>query len=156
MQDSTSTVIQARWSSGSVWEGGGWEGFIAVWPPRDGAAWSLLVGCEQHCCWPRSCMSLDSVACIFCGQRLFYGQSHSDDGRVHATAPARALAQACPTRSCIHLVIQWVWLNCLLRRCSLVRGFLCIEVSGETFGTFRIVHFIMGVHCWGVSVKRVP
>jgi len=33
MQDSTS-----RWSSGSAW---GWEGCIAVWPPHDGAAWSL-------------------------------------------------------------------------------------------------------------------
>ena len=30
-----------------------------------------------------------------------------------------------------------------------IQGFL---MSGETIGTFRIVHYIMGVHCRGVSI----
>ena len=35
----------------------------------------------------------------------------------------------------------------------LVRGCLSIEVNGRTVGTFRIVHYIMGVRFSGVSVK---
>ena len=31
-----------------------------------------------------------------------------------------------------------------------------IEVNGRTVGTFRIVRYIMGVRCSGVSVKLVP
>ena len=41
--------------------------------------------------------------------------------------------------------------------CPLFRGCLSIEVngkSGRTVGTFRIVHYIMGVHFSGVSVRR--
>ena len=35
--------------------------------------------------------------------------------------------------------------------CPLFRG---IEVNGRTVRTFRIVRYIMGVSCWGVSIKR--
>ena len=38
--------------------------------------------------------------------------------------------------------------------CLLFRGCLSIEVNGRTVGTFRIVCYILGVHCLGVSVKR--
>ena len=44
-----------------------------------------------------------------CGLRLYYAQWHSVDGSyVHATAlcPARAVAQARPTISCINLEVQ--------------------------------------------------
>ena len=49
--------------------------------------------------------------CIFvllCYLRLCCAQSRSDDGHVHATTlrPARAVAQASPTMSCIHLVTR--------------------------------------------------
>ena len=30
---------------------------------------------------------------------------------------------------------------------SAIHGLLSIEVSGRTVGTFRIVHYIVGVHC---------
>jgi len=42
---------------------------------------------------------------LLCGLRLCCAQSRSDDGHVHATTlrPARAVAQAGPTMSCIHL-----------------------------------------------------
>ena len=46
--------------------------------------------------------------------------------------------------------------NCPLyraARCPLFRGCLSIEVNGRTVGTFRIVHYIMGVYFSGVSVK---
>ena len=39
--------------------------------------------------------------------------------------------------------------------CSIsYRGKESIEVDGRTVGTFRIVHYIVGVHFSGVSVKR--
>ena len=31
--------------------------------------------------------------------------------------------------------------------CPLFRGYLSIEVNGRTVGTFRIVHYIVGVCC---------
>ena len=31
--------------------------------------------------------------------------------------------------------------------CLLFRGYLSIEVNGRTVGTFRIVHYIVGVRC---------
>ena len=37
---------------------------------------------------------------------------------------------------------------------SVIQGCLSIEVNGKTVGTFRIVRYIVGVHYWGVSVKR--
>ena len=39
------------------------------------------------------------LLCYICGLRLYYAQSHSDDGHVISTAPrsASALTQACPT-----------------------------------------------------------
>ena len=37
---------------------------------------------------------------------------------------------------------------------SAIQGCLIIEVNGRTVGTFRIVHYIMGVRFSGVSVKR--
>ena len=37
--------------------------------------------------------------------------------------------------------------------CPLRRGCLSIEVNGRTIGTFRIVHYIMGVRFSGVSIK---
>ena len=48
--------------------------------------------------------AVDFVSYNYCG--LFYAQSHSDNGHVHATAPssAHALAQARPTMSYIPLV----------------------------------------------------
>ena len=44
---------------------------------------------------------------IFCGMRLSYAQSHSNDSRVHATVPCSvcALAQAHSTMSSIRLVL---------------------------------------------------
>ena len=38
--------------------------------------------------------------------------------------------------------------------CPLFRGCLSIKVNGKTVETFRIVWYIMGVHSWGVFVKR--
>ena len=123
-------------------EGGGWEGRIAVWPLDDGAAWSLLAGCKQHCCWPLWCtmllgswisiplaiiiMLVDSVAFIpvFLFHTLwpevvlcsitFWWQSCRV--YVHTPAPcsAHALAQARPTMWCIHLVIIASVFICLL------------------------------------------
>ena len=37
--------------------------------------------------------------------------------------------------------------------CPLFRGCLSIEVNERTVGTFRIVCYIVGVHCSGVSIK---
>ena len=37
---------------------------------------------------------------------------------------------------------------------SAIQGCLIIEVNGRTVGTFRIVRYVVGVCCWGVSVKR--
>ena len=34
---------------------------------------------------------------------------------------------------------------------SAIQGCLSIEVNGRTVGTFRIIRYIVGVHCWGVS-----
>ena len=53
---------------------------------------------------------------------------------------------------------NWDCENCLLygvAGCPLFRGCLSIEVTGKTVGTFRIVHYIMGVHFSGVSVSGV-
>ena len=53
---------------------------------------------------------------------------------------------------------KWDCENCLLygvAGCVLFRGCLSIEVTGKTFGTFRIVRYIMGVHFSGVSVSGV-
>ena len=47
--------------------------------------------------------------------------------------------------------------NCLLYEvagCSLFRGCLSDEVNGRGVGTFRIVCYIMGVRCSGVSIKQ--
>ena len=47
--------------------------------------------------------------------------------------------------------------NCLLygvAGCLLFRGCLSVEVNGRTVWTFGIVHYIVGVRCWGVSIKR--
>ena len=55
------------------------------------------------------------------------------------------------------LVYNWDRENCLLYGvvgCPLFRGCLSTEVNGRTVGAFRIVHYIVGVHCSGVSVKR--
>ena len=41
--------------------------------------------------------------------------------------------------------------------CSLFRGCLSqlsVEVNGRAVGTFRIVRYIVGVRCSGVSIKR--
>ena len=37
--------------------------------------------------------------------------------------------------------------------CLLFRGCLIIKVNGRTVGTFRIVRYIVGICCWGVSIK---
>ena len=37
--------------------------------------------------------------------------------------------------------------------CPLFRSCLSIEVNGRTVGTFRIVRYIVGVRCWGVSIN---
>ena len=37
--------------------------------------------------------------------------------------------------------------------CPLFRDCLSIKVDGRTVGTFGIVRYIVGVRCWGVSVK---
>ena len=55
------------------------------------------------------------------------------------------------------LAYNWDCKSCSLYRvagCPLFRGCLSIEVNGRTVGTFRIVHYIMGVRFSGVSVKR--
>ena len=55
------------------------------------------------------------------------------------------------------LAYNWDCKNCLLYRvagCPLFRGSLSIEVSGRAVGTFRIVCYIVGVHCSGMSVNR--
>ena len=47
--------------------------------------------------------------------------------------------------------------NCPLygvARCLLFRGYLIIEVNGRTVGTFRIVHYIVGVR--GCLLSGVP
>ena len=47
-------------------------------------------------------------------------------------------------------VYNWDRESCLFYRvagCPLLRGCLSIEVNGRTVGTFRIVHYIMGVRC---------
>ena len=52
---------------------------------------------------------------------------------------------------------DWDLESCPLYRvagCPLFRGCLSIEVNGRTVGTFRIARYIVGVRCWGVSVKR--
>ena len=38
--------------------------------------------------------------------------------------------------------------------CLLLKGCLSIEVNGRTVGTFRIVRYIVGVCCRGVSIKQ--
>ena len=38
--------------------------------------------------------------------------------------------------------------------CPLFRDFQCIEVYGGTIWTVTSVHYIVGVHHWGVSVKQ--
>ena len=51
---------------------------------------------------------------------------------------------------------NWDRKKCPLYRvagCPLFRGCLSIEVNGRTVGTFRIVHYIMGIRCWGMSIK---
>ena len=55
------------------------------------------------------------------------------------------------------LAYNWDRENCPLygvAGCPLFRGCLNIEVNGRTVGTFRIVHYIMGVRFSGKSVKR--
>ena len=52
---------------------------------------------------------------------------------------------------------SWDRENCPLygvAGCPLFRGCLSIEVNGRAIGTFRIVHYIVGVRYSGVSVKR--
>ena len=61
-------------------------------------------------------------------------------------------------RGCYVLfVCNWDREKCLPYRvagCPLFRGFQCVDVYGETIGTFRIVRYVVGVNCSGVSVKR--
>ena len=50
---------------------------------------------------------------------------------------------------------NWDHENCPLYGvvgCPLFRGCLSIEVNGRAVGTFRIVHYIVGVRYSGVSV----
>ena len=60
-----------------------------------------------------------TVYVIFCGLRLCYTQSHSDNSHMHATVQTMpcstctrtcTLTQARPTMSCIHLVHVYVYL----------------------------------------------
>ena len=53
---------------------------------------------------------------IFCGMRLSYAQSHSNDSRVHATVPCSvcALAQAHSTMSSIRLVLVFPGNFCVM------------------------------------------
>ena len=54
------------------------------------------------------------------------------------------------------LVYNWDREKCPLygvAGCPIFRGYLSIEVNGRTVGTFKIVHYIMGVCYSGVSVK---
>ena len=53
-------------------------------------------------------------------------------------------------------VYNWDRESCLLYRlagCPLFRVCLSIEVNGKKIGTFRIVWVIVGICCWGVSLK---
>ena len=55
------------------------------------------------------------------------------------------------------LAYNWDHENCLLygvAGCPLFRGCLSIEVNGRTVGTFRIVRYIVGVRCSGLSANR--
>ena len=41
----------------------------------------------------------------------------------------------------------------LLYEISAIQGCLSIEVNGRTVGTFRIVSYIVSVHCWGCPLS---
>ena len=53
---------------------------------------------------------------------------------------------------------NWEHKNCPLygvEGCLLLRGwFLSIEVNGRTVRTFRVIHYIMDVHCRRASIKQ--
>ena len=58
---------------------------------------------------------------------------------------------------CVLLAYNWDRENCPLYGvvgCLLFRGCLSVEVNGRAVGTFRIVHYIVGVRYSGVSVKQ--
>ena len=74
---------------------------------------------------------------IFCGQRLL---SHSDDAHMHTTTPrpAHTPTQACPTMSCICLVLRFVivwpytWISCFPGRkliCKATHTMLLVSCS---------------------------
>jgi len=81
------------------------------------------IDCISHACWTAQHKLWLPIAWlivytfIFCGQRLL---SHSDDAHMHTTTPrpAHTPTQACPTMSCICLVLQFVivwpytWISC--------------------------------------------
>ena len=52
------------------------------------------------------------------------------------------------------LAYNWDCKSCPLYRVACRVSGVSIEVNGRTVGTFRIVHYIMGVRFSGVSVKR--
>ena len=57
----------------------------------------------------------------------------------------------------VMLAYNWDRENCKLYGvvgCLLFRGCLSIEVNGRIVGSFRILRYIVGVRCPGVSVKK--
>ena len=71
---------------------------------------------------------------------------------------AKKVDECLLNRSCwVLFVYKSAHKNCLLygvAGCPLFRGCLSIEVNGRKVGTFGIVRYIAGVHCWEVSIKR--
>ena len=62
----------------------------------------------------------------------------------------------CPLNRGRYVLFAYNWdrESCLLygaAGCPLFRGCLSIEVNGRRVGTFRIVRYIVGVRCLGVS-----
>ena len=124
-------------------------------------------------CWTASALSMAQFLCcayvcmfclIFCGQRFL----HSDDGYVHATTlfSARALAQAHPTMSCIHLVPRTDGRSCNhFHTCgslpSAVRVFQqALTVESNSWTTPLVLHLpslvnVLARHCWNGSMLIV-
>ena len=86
-----------------------------------------------------------------CNWRCVFFLSLSCDG-----GPSCWKIDKCPLNRG-HLILFVSPKNCPLYRvagCPVFSRCLSIEVNGRTVGTFRIVRYSVGVHCWGVSVNQ--
>ena len=104
-----------------------------------------------------SSKKLDACTCSTAKTNLLFWPQSGYHAWLHAVVMARAKIFGGPKFPWQLFAYNWDRENCPLygvAGCLLLRACLSIEVNGKTVGTFRIVRYIVGVRCWGVSVKR--